>query len=105
MPAWELIEEEQLALALNGSMDTALKEGTVQAVSFLFDDVPSNFLIYKLFALIWFYGLIVLSVGAPVLPTGPSESLRRRWNLLSYLEDYSSWRVGFGQCGSCRPYG
>lgn len=40
LPYQVLIEEEQLALALNGWMDNALKEGTAHAVSFLFDDVP-----------------------------------------------------------------
>lgn len=43
--AGTLAEEQQLALALKASIDTALEEQTIGMASILFNSAPGNFLI------------------------------------------------------------
>lgn len=91
VPAGELIEIEQLALALKASMDTALEERVPRAASLLFHNDPDNFPI-PVISPFWvispflfmfcyqglfnIYALIVLSVGNSFL----GEPRGTRWN-------------------------
>lgn len=65
----ELIEEDELALALKASVETALEERAAQAAIIHFDDVSGNFEFFSYFAVKVHLALISLYffIGSQIL--------------------------------------